>query len=710
MISNITPKQKTVEELLREAMSLIPVYTREWTNYNQSDPGITTIENLTAYHTYQLASMDDLMDGARAKLLKLLGFTGGSVAPAKCAFSIISAEDRMKLLAGTKFSSGDIVFENEKTIDYTNLNLQSAFIVRGSSERDISHIAAKMTDSGVQLFSAKSDTESELYLYLDLMPTPNSDISFSFTVVFAEGERNPLSAEKDISFSELVWEYYTEKGWTEMAVSDETHGFMRSGLVTMRLPLENGEMFSGADDGYCIRMRAKKQEFDAMPRIRYIASNVFPVIQRDTKVTTMLFNGSGEDRQRISIRSALPLYGKLMVFCREEAESGAFYLYTEAGSGAAKGRHYTRRTAEDGRTVISFNANRYGYIPAHCENAVRIVCCTDDFDDKQTLGKLYGFDNQELETGIENISADSFEIMVKSKDKNGVDVYYPAKPETDGENMPYYTIDCESGKLTFVKPCFDEENEVMLSSCILCKGESGNIRFDETFVINRPESFPYLSFPASAFNPVSAHGGKNAVTTEELRQEFVRDINTPTTAVTRSDYEYIAKTTPALLIHKAKAYATGANTIDLVVKPRAQKGLPVLSDEYCDAIQYNIEQHRMITTKISLLSPNYVPLEVYGTIYVKKHYTNSRAAIEALLKSELDYVNSDRDFGETVDYGLLRSKLEQLDCVEQVSEFTLEAFSEHAVQKTGASVEMDHTALCYLRRINLDIQTRVGLR
>lgn len=35
---------RTYKELLNEALSRIPVHTPEWTNFNESDPGVTLLE------------------------------------------------------------------------------------------------------------------------------------------------------------------------------------------------------------------------------------------------------------------------------------------------------------------------------------------------------------------------------------------------------------------------------------------------------------------------------------------------------------------------------------------------------------------------------------------------------------------------------------------------------------------------------------------
>ena len=49
MLEYISSERKTYDERYEEAISHIPLYTKDWTNYNPSDPGITILEVLTGY-------------------------------------------------------------------------------------------------------------------------------------------------------------------------------------------------------------------------------------------------------------------------------------------------------------------------------------------------------------------------------------------------------------------------------------------------------------------------------------------------------------------------------------------------------------------------------------------------------------------------------------------------------------------------------------
>ena len=63
---------RSYPDLLQEGIALIPRYTRQWTNHNASDPGITLVE-LFAYLTESfIYRLNRVSDANRAKFLKLL--------------------------------------------------------------------------------------------------------------------------------------------------------------------------------------------------------------------------------------------------------------------------------------------------------------------------------------------------------------------------------------------------------------------------------------------------------------------------------------------------------------------------------------------------------------------------------------------------------------------------------------------------------------
>src|SRR5438045_4559176 len=72
---NISPTldNRTYQDLVNEALARIPVHNPEWTNYNESDPGVTLVE-LFAFLTESLVyRANQIPERSRRKFLSLLG-------------------------------------------------------------------------------------------------------------------------------------------------------------------------------------------------------------------------------------------------------------------------------------------------------------------------------------------------------------------------------------------------------------------------------------------------------------------------------------------------------------------------------------------------------------------------------------------------------------------------------------------------------------
>ena len=64
---------RSFDDLMKEARSLIPVYDREWTNYNPSDPGITLLELFSWLSEMSIYRINKVPEENYRRFLRLLG-------------------------------------------------------------------------------------------------------------------------------------------------------------------------------------------------------------------------------------------------------------------------------------------------------------------------------------------------------------------------------------------------------------------------------------------------------------------------------------------------------------------------------------------------------------------------------------------------------------------------------------------------------------
>jgi hypothetical protein len=63
MLSHRIKQEQTFENLIQEARKQIPLYTKEWTNFNPSDPAETILENLSAFSKEDMSALaEDIRD------------------------------------------------------------------------------------------------------------------------------------------------------------------------------------------------------------------------------------------------------------------------------------------------------------------------------------------------------------------------------------------------------------------------------------------------------------------------------------------------------------------------------------------------------------------------------------------------------------------------------------------------------------------------
>ena len=76
------------EQLVEEAKNNIPFFTKLWTNYNLSDPGITLLELFAWLTENQIYSLNKITKRNYLKFLKLLGVTPLEADPPKIDLTV----------------------------------------------------------------------------------------------------------------------------------------------------------------------------------------------------------------------------------------------------------------------------------------------------------------------------------------------------------------------------------------------------------------------------------------------------------------------------------------------------------------------------------------------------------------------------------------------------------------------------------------------
>jgi predicted phage baseplate assembly protein len=330
------------QQLVDEIRSRIPHYTPEWTDFNDSDPGITLAQvfaHLGELLLYRMARVPEL---AYVKFLELIGVELIPALPARAEVGVGLAdghpEASVLLPAGTRFAAaGDdgvpLVFESERALTAVALRLLALQSDDGAQYRDLGAAnaaagSATAAPDGFEPFGALPRDGGALVLGLgfpDPYPTPDAfpPLAIDIACWTAQDPATPRrrgcsgAAARAYASARVVWEGFDGAGWLQLdTLSDETLALTRSGHIVVRVPahaapaLRRGFVGDYApldpDSGepqpplFWLRARLADVQYSAAPRLAAVRLNTVPVLQAETLHDEVLGGSSGERHQRLA--------------------------------------------------------------------------------------------------------------------------------------------------------------------------------------------------------------------------------------------------------------------------------------------------------------------------------------------------------------------------------------------------------------------------
>lgn len=694
MLVNKNLNDKTYQELISEAIMQIPLYTTEWTNFNPSDPGMTILENLTAFEALQQESIRQVTPQIRQKLLKMLGFTERK---GRCARILMSAEgvkEPVELQANQPFYLGDLTFETNRRMRLGGYSLTGVYGQHDGSFQDYSYLINDDIPKAAMIFGETPGEGDCVYFTADRLPEPGEEMIFYMTLA-NRFNRNPYEEKGNNTFADLVWECYTGNGYEPMNVADYTSCFLVSGEVRMRMPNTAAAVCEELPKpAYVIRTRVIKADYDVSPKLLSVAGFLFEAWQKETKSVCYTF----QKYSKITLNSELMEEGYLQVFCKEE--KGSFYRrYEPVSEEGDRGRFYTLEHERYGVNTFSFDRRRFGFAPDKLKNAVKIMVYSEEMMRRFYLGIVQGYDAQELELPVKNIVAESFCIIAKRTDENGEEIFDFVRPNYyEEDSLTYYLLENE-GKIVIEDAGVFIGAALYMGSCSITRGQEGNIRKGNHFRTGK--NLQDIVF----VNKGPGTGGCFRESIADVRERFLADMNKPYTAVTAADYESIVKRAPGLCIHKVRAVLREErNEVQIAVKPGTDERFPKLSDTYRKSLEQLLEKKRLLTTRVEIVPPVYLPINVKGVIYVKRHYEREQGLIEQTIREQLDYLESERNFGDVLKFDEVFRAVENLECVEYIYDLTLHPQYPGAAKIRDNDIYPNEDCLCYAGDIQLEIR------
>lgn len=667
------------EEIVARLRSRIPIHTEEWTDHNESDPGITLIQLFASLAEQLGYRLNQVPDKNRIEFLKLVGIHLAPAEPARTFVQLVlsrpEAATARLLPAASRIraSTGDPppVFETDEPLDLVPAQLAALV---SSSKRDLRELRAasepgpqvgedpetyvaerftlvwdgkkpKPKDLPTQplaLFQAAEEAKhTHLFVGLAFNPSPSAGFvgqRVTLHLVLDDDEQPDPAAiarcgepELELESSDpaeplVEYEYFrpAQSGelsgtWRPLRVlSDGTQGWTRSGAIRFDVPASIGPIPDG---------------------------DWKPVIGAPDPIPHPLV---GALKTPVSgAPSEVPISGWLHV---------AFVVQPSAATVRALG----------------FNA----VAASHAESV-----------QGESLGIGDGRPAQSFRLAHGNVLADSLELLATDLDTG---LFAPWREVEDFDAAgPFdlvYTLDREAGRITFGDG--DRGMPLPAEARVLARryrhggGLAGELPVGK---IDQLESPP--PSVTDAVNVVAARGGKEAEALEHASRRAPSVLKAQGRAVTREDFELFALRTPGVRIARAVVlplrlpYPRGSDAapgvdletvapgvVSVVVVPDASGFYPTPTESMLRAVCEELDRRRLVTTEVYALSPQYVRLFDL-VVRVKSAPGFSRALLQESIRAELErsfHVLTGGPSGEGFPFGSTLHHADLVACVFRV--------------------------------------------
>ncbi len=604
------------QDILREALARIPVHTPDWTNFNESDPGVTLVELFAFLTENLLYRCNQIPERNRLKFLSLLGIQlhPGATSQGLVTFSNERGlRETITLNGGIEVYAEKVPFRTMLGLDVLPIEAKVYYKVYYKNKlADTSETSEKLKDYYNQLYASyKGQTQSqEIELYetvpLDEKSPEGIDLSEtvgnSFWIALLARPSDPIDtarskiAGKTLSLG-IVPARDDVKRRLPPGHSAAAEGETLLEYLVPKLP-DEGKL---PDDPQ--KRIAEYKPLDARPQIDVLTKP--GIVQITLPGVEELKLWSNLDPLELGVGDFPPaledmnLSNRIITWIRIHSSAAAKVRLMWVGINATtvsqrahvSNEHLPLGTGTPDQVMF---LSKTPVIP----DSVRLTVNTDEWE------------------RIEDLLSAGPEVPVS-------DPWYPLRAYSLKDNKAkVFTLNPESGEIRFgdglrgTRPPLDAE---IRASYDYGLGSAGNVGAES---INKG---PALPAGMKVTNPLPTWGGTDPETVREGEKQISRYVQHRDRLVTASDFETITLRTPGVdigrveivpafnpdLEQKEPGNAPGAVTIMAIPKyDPEQPDAPLPKQEFMNAICDHIDPRRLVTTEVFLRGPKYVPIWV----------------------------------------------------------------------------------------------------
>jgi len=379
---------RTFEELYRDLRLRIPRYTKEWTNYNDSDPGITLLQLFAWLSEMMLVRMNQIPRKNYIKFLQLLGAELRPARPATAHLTFFpkatgnpqSIPERAQVSAQIPDGGPAIIFETLRPLDPIKAPLAVVGVLEAGS---LVNLTAANEKAGTKFrpLGWFGEIDSALYLGFQVIEATSGifpdEMAFRVFLPPEATAGQPQRTDDSIPPPPvtLVWEYRPRDGadWERLNLFvDESSAFTRDGYIRVEGPLEiepSSEPRLNPKPLYWIRVRLQDGIYPGAegPEIDFIRVNTVPAESLVTVTGSILGVSDGEPQQDFFLPFRPVQTESLKVVVESNGESETWKHVDDFLASGQDDPHFTLNATEGS---IRFGDGKHGRIPAASQSII----------------------------------------------------------------------------------------------------------------------------------------------------------------------------------------------------------------------------------------------------------------------------------------------------------------------------------------------------
>jgi predicted phage baseplate assembly protein len=663
-LPDINLDDRQFEDLFNEARRRIPAYTPEWTDHNDSDPGITLLQLAAFLEEIIIYRLNQVPQKNYQKFLELVGLNLLPVAPAHAdlTFTLTKGAPPVEIPTGTRIAAGGgsgqpILFETDQPLTAVSLTLAAAQSFDGTQFTLRTDINSINGPPGYAALSNTPQRNAALYLGFD-QPFPAGThrltiyLGDSVTPAQVQGGGTPLTAPAPPV--QAYWEYWAgdTAQWQRLAlVEDRTQALTHSGAVLFTAPSDAqsrqlGLLMTPSDPAlYWFRYRIDQvlgPGYPSPPIVEGVLLNTVPSTNAATEQDVLLGAANGRPNQTVQLPlfPVLPLDpGLTGIIAVDEGDGKGFVTWTEVEDFGGSGPNDRVYTLDHTTGLVSFGDGTHGAIPHW----------------------LSGNGSNRDDADIVNIKATNYRWGGGSAGNSG--------PNT---------------------------------------------------ITGLQAAIPYVS---SVTNQRASYGGADEESIDDAEARTPMVLRTSNRAVTPEDFAFLAKSTPGAQIARAQAFALlnpnfrmtrstvdgtaqaevpVPGTVTVIVVPQSTNQQPMPTDGVRQLVAQWLDKYRLLTTELFVAPPHYRQVTIQASLIAAP--TADAGIVQAAVLSQLlayfhplkgGHSGAGWDFGGTIYFSETYRQILDMPGVLLIVTGSLKTFVDGILQPAASDVLLQPDELVY---------------